>query len=79
MIEPQAFPNFSEQTILVAGVAGDCQKSVRSQDLHLFESFTLFGDSPAASSNFGFRRGHAPLSLRLKRLIRDAGRKVVKA
>ena len=38
MIEPKAFSNFSEQNILVVGVARDCQKPVRGEVLRLFES-----------------------------------------
>jgi hypothetical protein len=41
MIEPHALSSFSEQKILVAGVARDCEKTVRDEVLRLFESLKM--------------------------------------
>ncbi len=41
MIEPKAAQSFSEQSILVAGVARDCEKTVRDEVLRLYESLKM--------------------------------------
>jgi hypothetical protein len=41
MIEPQASSDFAGQSILVTGVARDCEKTVRNEVLRLFESLKM--------------------------------------